>query len=420
MSTKPARTCQHVVDDENAVVCGAKLHRGTKTGLCAKHSRQVQAVERTKTPELPKEGLTIRGNEAELTKAVARDVRGIEDLIEMCNIDQTVWHIKEYKCKKWSVPMRPVEGAPLGTPPTIVDVYYVDAKMVRKVTIIDARNEIESLLEDAKKAVPARKPAAAGRPEGVMLELAVPDLHMGKLAWGKETGDRDYDIGIAEAEFLKALDTLLERNAHLPIAEVLFVLGNDLLNVDNRSSQTTAGTPQDQDTRYQKTFGVTRQMLTRAIERVKQLAPVRVPVVPGNHDTLSAWQMGDSLSCYFHRTPGVTIDNEPTARKYVEFGKVMLLFTHGDKGKHGSYPLLMAQERPEMWARTRHREVHTGHLHQTRTQEFMGVRVRISPALCPPDAWHSEKHFVGNLRGAESFAWDRHEGLIATAHYTVQ
>ena len=49
----------------------------------------------------------------------------------------------------------------------------------------------------------------------------------------------------------------------------------------------------------------------------------------------------------------------------------------------------------------------------------MGVRVRVSPALCPADSWHSENHFVGNLRSAEALVWSRDEGNVAVATYTV-
>jgi DNA repair exonuclease SbcCD nuclease subunit len=160
-------------------------------------------------------------------------------------------------------------------------------------------------------------------------------------------------------------------------------------------------------------------MLTEAIERLRQVAPVDVVVVPGNHDTLSTWHMGDSLECLFSKCEDVSIDNAPLMRKYYEFGKVMLLLTHGNKGKLADYPLAMAAEKPEMWGRTKHREAHTGDKHQLKVHELHGVKVRITPALCPPDAWHSESLFVGNPRSAEAFIWHKDEGLVGTATYTV-
>jgi hypothetical protein len=111
--------------------------------------------------------------------------------------------------------------------------------------------------------------------------------------------------------------------------------------------------------------------------------------------------------------------NAAAPRKYIQHGKCMILFTHGDKGKQDNYPLLMATERPEMFGATAHREIHVGHTHQLRIKEHMGVRVRVTPSLSAADAWHSELHFVGNKRAAEAFVWSPTEGLVAQATYTV-
>jgi hypothetical protein len=123
------------------------------------------------------------------------------------------------------------------------------------------------------------------------------------------------------------------------------------------------------------------------------------------------------LSCYFHKYIDVQVQNEPTYRKYYQFGKVMLLLTHGDKGKREDFPLLMATEQPQMWAGTMFREAHTGHIHQTKLQEWHGVRVRVLPALCPADDWHSEEAYVGQLRNAEAYIWNREQGLLSIVFY---
>ena len=78
----------------------------------------------------------------------------------------------------------------------------------------------------------------------------------------------------------------------------------------------------------------------------------------------------------------------------------------------------MATERPEMFGATKFREAHTGHRHTDKVEEYHGVKVRILSALCPPDRWHAEHAFVGNLRRGEAFIWNKEEGLIGTASYT--
>jgi hypothetical protein len=130
------------------------------------------------------------------------------------------------------------------------------------------------------------------------------------------------------------------------------------------------------------------------------------------------FHIGDALEMYFHGQSDVTIDNAPTSRKYFQYGKVMLMFCHGDREKRGDLAGIMAAEQPAMWGVTKFREAHIGHLHQTRTEEKNGVRVRILPSISPPDAWHSEQGYVGNLRSAEGYIWNAEEGLIGQVFYT--
>lgn len=291
----------------------------------------------------------------------------------------------------------------------------------RELVVSAVKAEIAALKADALSC--ALPPAATVQraESGYMLEINIPDLHVGKLAWSKETGHEDYDSQLAVQVFDQALATLLARTSSYTFDEIVFVLGNDLLHADTKTGTTTKGTPLDTDSRYHRSFLHVRRMATRAIQSALQHAPlVRVVMVPGNHDTLSVWHLGDSLECLFSAEPRVVVDNAPTMRKYLRFGSTMLLLTHGNTGKIADYPLLMATEQPAMWASCAHREAHTGDKHQTKTQEFHGVRVRILPALCPPDAWHADNHFVGNQRSAEAFVWHKDQGLVGTAIYTVE
>jgi hypothetical protein len=302
----------------------------------------------------------------------------------------------------------------------VTPLYQVKAWLKRKVALLAARAEVEALLAEARKGLPTIKALAPKAPKsGYMLELNIADLHNGKLAWSGETGHESYDTRIAESIHDAAVEALLQRTSAYQFDEIVLAVGNDLLHVDSRANQTTAGTPQDTDSRYYKVFLSTRRMTQRAIERCRKLARVRVVMVPGNHDRDSVWHLGDSLSCVYDGCKDVVIDNAPTQRKYVEFGKVLLMLTHGDKGKRADYPLLMATERPDMFGRTRFREAHTGHFHQTQVQEWHGVRVRILPSLAGVDAWHAENTYTGNIRAAEAFIWSASEGLVGTAYYTV-
>lgn len=389
--------------------CGYRLRtvRGTQSG----------AGEATPAPAViagePDESRTE--TDTELTLSLNRTrIKTLDELLAACEVDTAVWECYRFVANKWEVGAKDLAGRIQVEP-----LFQVKAWFRKRVQVAAALDEIRSLREDEKTAA-VRRPTVRYKPGRCMLELSIPDLHLGKLAWHKETGWSDYDSGIARQCYEDALDALLARAAGHALDEIVLVVGNDLLNSDNKNHTTTRGTPQTStDTRYQKTFRDAREMTAAAVKRCYGIARTRIVMVSGNHDELSVWHLGDSLECLFGNTGGVTIDNGPRMRKYHQFGQVGLMWTHGDKGKHAGYPLLFAKERPDIWGATKWQEVHLGHLHQTRVNEHNGVRVRILPSLCAADAWHSEMGFVGAVRAAEAFVWDRDEGLIGTAVYQV-
>jgi hypothetical protein len=278
--------------------------------------------------------------------------------------------------------------------------------------------EIRAEIEEIKNLDRTVKPSVTVPiTTGNLLEINIADAHLGKLAWSQETGHESYDSKIADAMYRRAQSALFAR-AGVKFEKVLMIIGNDLMNSDNAEGTTTKGTQVSTDGRYHKTFYRARTLMIDSIEQARKIAPVHVIVMPGNHDRLACFHLGDSLEMYFHADPLVFIDNEPTSRKYFQWGKVMLMFCHGDREKRMDMPLVMASEQPKMWGETLFRECHTGHLHQTRTEELHGVRVRILPSLSPPDAWHATNAYVGCLRSAEGYIWNKSEGLIGQVFYT--
>jgi len=285
----------------------------------------------------------------------------------------------------------------------------------------EIRAEIEELKalakEEIKRKIPTVKPKALVKDSGIMIEIAMPDLHVSKLAHSAETGRRPYDTKIAIAVFERALDALIERTKGFPVEEFLFVVGNDLFQADNERSTTTSGTVVSTDGRFFKTFRKTREMMVRAVERLSKIAKVRVQICPGNHDSQTSFHLGDSLECFFSGDPQVNIVNSPAPRTYVEWGKVLLAFCHGHEGKHSDYALLMASEQPEAWGRTKWREMHVGHLHKLSTEEHHGTRVRVLSALTEADDWHARMGYIGAIRQAEALVWSKKEGLIAEVFF---
>jgi len=382
-------------------------------------------VVKPQTNSSPRDVQSVKGD----TWSISLDRTPIstqDELVKAYQIDMGLWEITELRISRYEVVhgtqatgdskmwLRDGDGDYTVTP-----LNSIRATLKKRREIEDARKEIDALKIAAKLVSPAVKPIKyPNKMSDNMLEMCLPDMHFGKVGWHLQTGYEDYDVSIARRIFEEAVPTLLSRVEPYKFGEVLFVVGNDVFHTDNSGNTTYSGTQVDGDTRYHRTFKIVREVMVNAIDTLRQIAPVKVLVVPGNHDRMTAWHLGDSLECWFHKYKDVTINNDPSARKYERWGKVLLLFSHGDKGRRMDYPSLMASERPEDWGQTLYREIHTGDKHQTKVEEKFGIRVRILPSLSGTDTWHSENLFVGNQRQAEAFVWNKEAGLLGTAIYT--
>ena len=364
------------------------------------------------------ESNTIRGDSWEISIPKSR-IHTLAQLIAAFEIDLTVWEVERFIANKWE--MGYTTGPSKWAKTAAVEpLYQVKAFLKRKVNIAKAQQEIEELLALAKTRVahPIAISKHTGK-KGGMLEINIADHHWGKLAWQLETLCANYDVKIATAVFHRALQALIDRSPFSTYEEIWFVVGNDLFNADNTQGTTTAGTQVESDVRIRKTYVTVRTVMVRAIEMMRYLADkVLVIVVPGNHDQNTSWYFGDSLALYFSKYPDVEVDNSPSPRKYHTYGNTLIGYTHGHQGKLNDLPLLMTVEARAQYGATKFHEWHTGHRHQTATTESHGIRVRVLPALCPPDKWHAEMGFVGNLRSSEAFHWDKEQGLTNIIIYT--
>lgn len=370
-------------------------------------------------PPPPPESREYEGDRQTFTGYSRERITTLEQLLAFCQVDPAEWEVERYVVNKWEVgaknAAKQIEVEPL---------FQVKAWLRRKVALITAREEIDHLLKRLERKAPVYPVIrASSAPTGNLLEISIPDAHFGKLAWAPETGGDNYDSKIAERIFRQAFAALLQRTSAYRFDRVLLVPGNDFLNANNSDNTTANGTPQSCDGRQHKTFRLACDTTIWTIERALEIAKhVDVLPIPGNHDPDVMMYLGEVLAAWFRNCDRVLIDNAPTTRKFYQWGDVGLMFTHkGGKGERQAQRnrLLMATERRKMWGDTKFNEIHTGDLHQVRLEEEFGVRVRILPSLCAADAWHSREGYVGNVRSAEAYLWNKREGLLATAYYNV-
>jgi len=242
-----------------------------------------------------------------------------------------------------------------------------------------------------------------------LLEVPVVDLHVGKLGWAPEVGG-SYDYKIARKRYENAVNDVFNRAENRTIEKILLPIGNDYFHYDNIEVTTTAGTQQDTDTRWQQLYGVGYEMLVRAIDKFALLAPVEVVHVPGNHDWMSSWQAMMYLFAWYKDSDRVNVNTDPKSRKYIEYGKNLIGYTHGDKEKKRIFGNMQVEAAPA-WGRTKYREWHLGHLHSEQVKEEHGVKVRSLSSITGPDSWHFTHGYIGAIATQQSFLWHKETGL---------
>jgi hypothetical protein len=338
----------------------------------------------------------------------APDVSTLDDLKDYARVDPAKYQVTGFTVNTWGSPDNP-------------------NKQVKATLKPRDRPPIEAILEDFQRRAAEFAPhyELIERTEmqtGNLVEVSIPDLHFGQLSWAKETRGADYDVKIAEAVNLSAVSHMAENAKSYNPEKILFLLGSDYFNVNNKEATTAHGTPQDEDSRWMKSFSLGCDMAIKSIDLLSAIADVHVIVIRGNHDEERAYYLGEVIAAWYRNNGNVTVDNSPVVRKYFQWGKSLIGMAHGHNERPEQLPLLMATEEPVKWAATEYREFHVGHLHHSNIKSFQqateqcGVRVMVLPSLAAASAWTASKGFHA-IREAEAFVWNKEYGKISSIYY---
>ena len=359
-------------------------------------------------------------------------IKTLDELLERCNVDTEIWDVDHYLVNKWDVTSFKNGG------PETWENFQVKARLKLKESEHKAKlagDIFQRMTENyhppvARFNFDEKKYRDIEGGENNLFEVALFDIHFGKLAWNGETGE-NYDTKIAKKRFLYAIKKLIQRAQGYEYNRILFPIGNDFFNSDNRENTTSHGTPQDEDLRWQKTFEAGCELIVDGINVLKQLGvPIDVVVVPGNHDFERSFFLGSFISAWFRNDSQININNAAKPRKYYRWGKVLLGFTHGRHEKENSLPMLMAKDKDSKkhWSETDFHEWHLGHFHRKKTKQFTvldktnftdeedGVIVRYLSSLTGTEEWHFLKGFVGQIKAGEGFIWNDKTGMIGNVN----
>lgn len=383
------------------------------TGSISKILNGKENGDKIKREEIEKDFGEIKGKIT--TKSL--DIRTVDQALKIAKVDLRVWEIERTKINSWEVTIGAL-GSGTNKPETFTN--YQVCVWLRRKTGLDPQAILDKTIEQMKvhsPVYPTYPPPVLRMSGRTMLEVAIFDVHYGERSWMPETGV-NYDSFLAETIWWKVLEELLDRTSWVKPELIYFPVGNDFLHVDTAENITTGGTRQDVDTRFTRTFERGKSLLIKSIDRLMEIAPVIVPVVPGNHDREAMMHLGSVLAAWYRKTDRVAVNFAPTLRKYVKYGVNLIGYTHGKEERLQALPLIMANERAKWWSETKYRCWHIGHLHKEleyihRAGQLVdGVYVKMIPSLAPIDAWHYRKGYLGTPVNGEAFLWDFDKGPV--------
>ena len=342
-------------------------------------------------------------------------IKTVEDLLNHIGADLTKFEVAESQATKYEVATKDPATGKVST--TELHRVFVKLKPKAGPNILEA---VEALIAGAyaqRKPIVTRR-VTPSRSTEMLQALVLADPHIGKYAWGKETGWEDYDISIATRLIRESVAELLDTKQ--PAGKLALWCLGDLLHYDTPHGTTTKGTPLDRDGRVEKMLEEAVSTLCDVISDMSTKANTEVVLVPGNHDAVMTVALRQILTAEFRGHPNVTINTTNTTRKYVTHGRCLIGLTHGDKAqKHLGE--LMALEAREHWGQTLLREVHHGHRHsEAAVTTVGGVTIRQHPALCPPDGWHAMEGYVGATRAMDSYTYHADGYLVGMTRATVK
>lgn len=340
-----------------------------------------------------------------------------EEAIAFFDIDIDKWQIREMQHRAWDV---------TNSKGITYTNYYTSVKLQpRQRTIEQIKAQLRECIDPVSILPP---PAKRNNRNGVVLEIMITDLHMGKLGFNPNTLEFNWSPQQAADIYLQAISYFIDQ-VDQEVSYILLPTGNDLLNINSDLNQTKRGTPQMAPDFFQRLFTFTRKMVFSTVENlVKHVAPVHVILVPGNHDEDAVFSLGESLISRFEMSKHVHIDNTPILRKWHRFGANLIGWDHGDRFSFKDAYKAVSQDRPQDFGDTKYRYLHLGHLHKNARSEYWhgntkeeinGIEVEICPALTPTDAWHYKNLYIGNLRRAKAFVYDREMGKIQEIYFNL-
>ena len=255
--------------------------------------------------------------------------------------------------------------------------------------------------------------------------IGISDVHYMKLCHN-HLGEITYDRKIAKARLEEHVIKLAKETARYGKPEKFIVLvGNDNIHVDGMHHSTTKFTSQHEatDGLWRLEFKNYVQMQIDMINYYKQIAPITLLPVKGNHDYEMSIALQAFLEIYYKDDEQVEVIVCHDARAYMQYGKVCIMATHGDELK--SIPNLERQIHKLIMGEAKNQGINMneveryiilhGHEHVGSYRDLNGgvQRFGLSSMSDIDDWWHKENGYVGRQNETPCIIVDPNDGRKA-------
>jgi len=242
------------------------------------------------------------------------------------------------------------------------------------------------------------------------------DLHIGLYA-SIQDAERDWSLKDTVNLVKSCIDDLIARTpqaAHAVVANL-----GDFTHVDNLINRTpNSGAALDTSSRFIEIAQAAMELAVYVINSAaRHHENVTVVWQSGNHDEATALVLQTALATLYRDDARIHVHQSGKRTHVIQHGQVALGFTHGDTIKPHALPLLMANDYADIWAATRYRVWHCGHIHhRTILDEQVGCFVESHQSPTPRDAWHEQRGY----RSGHSLCSIVYDQISEYARNTVQ
>ena len=335
-------------------------------------------------------------------------LKTVDDVINFAEIDLEVWEVERVKTnyyemgrKDKKVDMSWKDGVSTGT---VKDTGGWNTNKLWQISVWFKKRQLDPVIEALKnvtKIVGVKAPKFmpikrnhVNYPH--LLEISLSDAHFGKLTVegkGLDTTEQIYQL---------AVDNILNKTMGFNVDKIVVPLGSDFFHIDNMENSTKKFTRQDSSHHLFDIYDRGCQAVVKMVYKLREVAPVEIIWVPGNHDFCTSRYLCTWMQAWFRNDLEVNVRVGKNPRKYVNYSKTLLGYTQKKKKKHVDLPNLMMTENRNNLEGMDYFEWHIGHFHKKKEMKFVAsdtighIPVKTLPSLSGTDYWHLTKGYISN------------------------